>query len=259
MTAASVDTLCVRLRARLRAEQLGPGERLGDERSLAEQLGVPRAQLRSALDRLEAEGLVRRTIGRGGGVRVADGRIERNLNTIEGLPDIARYQGFHVDTRVLRVELTTAGARERRLLQLPEGAAVHRLWRLRLADGRPLSLEESHLPADLFPGLATQDLGSLYRTLRTVYGVEPEYSDESLELTFADHEQAAHLGVDVGSPLVHVQRTATGTGGRPIEAAHEHFVGTRMRFHLRKYGYVTAQHEHQNRHEDQHQHPRRTS
>lgn len=238
MTAASVDALVVRLRTRLAHEQLGPGERLGDERSLADSLGVTRTQLRPALDRLEAEGLVRRTIGRGGGVRVTDGRIERNLNTIEGLPDIARYQGFHVDTRVLRVELGTADARERRRLRLPEGAAVHRLSRLRLADGRPLSLEESSLPADLFPGLGTADLGSLYRTLRTVYGVTPQYSDETLELTFAEPEQAAHLQVEPGSPLVHVQRVATGTAGRPIEAAHEHFVGGRMRFHLRKYGYV---------------------
>lgn len=235
---STADSTCVRLRALLAHEELRAGDRLGDERSLAARLGVPRGQLRQALERLEGEGAIRRTIGRNGGVVVSDGRIERNLNTIESLPEIARYQGVHVETFVLRAELATAGALDRRLLDLDEGAAVHQILRLRIAGGRPLSLELSHLPADLFPGLDTQDLSALYRTLRDAYGITPVYSDETLELTLADDEQAHHLEVDPGTPLIHVQRTAMGSTGRAIEVAHELFVGDRMRFHLRKYGYV---------------------
>jgi len=58
-------------------------------------------------------------------------------------------------------------------------------------------------------------------------------------VTVADAELAEHLGVDEGAPLVHVQRTTIGSTGRPIELAHEYFVGARMRFHLRKYGFVS--------------------
>jgi GntR family transcriptional regulator len=234
----AADEVHANLRAMLAREELHPGDRLGDERGLAELLGVPRGRLRLALDRLEGEGVIRRTIGRGGGVVVADGRLERHLNTTEGLPQIARYQGIDVQTRVLRVELAVAGARDRRLLHLLEGAAVHRITRLRFADGSPLSLEYSHLPADLFPGLASQDLSSLYRTLHLVYGVEPVHSDETLELTAADAGQAGHLAVDEGTPLIHVERTAVSARGRPIELAHEFFVGHRIRFHSRRYGYV---------------------
>ena len=233
------DVVCARLRAMLARDEYGPGERLGDERSLAASLGVPRTQLRQALDRLEEAGEVRRTIGRGGGVVVADGRFERHLNTIEGLPEIARRQGVVLETEVLRVELTTAGPRDRRLLQLPDGATIHRITRLRVADGRPLSVELSRLPTDLFPGLGTQDLTSLYRTLKSCYDITPVYSDESLQVTQADADLAARLSVDVGAPLVHVQRTTTGSTRRPIELAHEYFVGSRMRFHLRKYGFVS--------------------
>lgn len=234
----AASTAEVRLRALLTREEYAPGERLGDERSLAAALDVPRSQLRHALDRLEGDGLVRRTIGRAGGVVVADGRFERNLSTIEGLPEIARRQGVHLETRVLRVELALAGPRDRRRLHLPEGAAVHRLTRVRVADGRPLSLELSCLPADLFPGLATQDLTALYRTLASHYDITPGVSDEQLQLAAADDAQAAHLDVAVGTPLVDVERTTTASTGRVIELAHELFVGTRMRFHLRKYGYA---------------------
>jgi GntR family transcriptional regulator len=238
MTDADTDALLSRLRAMLSREELRAGDRLGDERGLADRLGVPRTRLRVALGRLESEGLIRRTIGRGGGVVVADGRLERHLNTTEGLPDIARYQGIDVRTTVLRIELTLAGARDRRMLQLAEGAAVHRVSRLRFAAGTPLSLEVSALPAELFPGLASQDLSSLYRALRTVYQVEPVQSDETLELSAAAADQAVLLGVPEGTPLIRVERVAVSAAGRPIELAHEFFVGARIRFHSRKYGYA---------------------
>jgi GntR family transcriptional regulator len=229
----------VRLRAMLTREEFGPGERLGDERSIAASLGVPRTQLRLALDRLEDDGAVRRTIGRGGGVVVADGRFERHLNTIEGLPEIARRQGVVLTTEVLRFEVATAGPRDRRLLRLGDGATVWRITRLRVAGGRPLSVELSTLPSDLFPGLGTKDLTSLYRTLKDDYGITPVYSDEALQVTAADAGLAERLAVDEGAPLVHVQRTTTGSTDRPIELAHEYFVGARMRFHLRKHGFVS--------------------
>ena len=235
MTAADV---AARLRGLVAREDLRAGDRLGCERGLAEDLGVPRAQVRAALELLEADGVVRRVIGRGGGALVADGRVERHLNTVESLPEIARYQGVRVTTTVLRMELTTAGSRARRRLGLSDGAAVHRLVRLRRADERPLSIETSHLPADLFPGLAQLDLSSLYGTLREAYGVVPVHSDETLQLAAADAWQAELLDVAPGTPLFHVERTATGTAGRAIEWAHELFVADRMRFHLHPYGYV---------------------
>lgn len=233
-------TAYVRLRALLRSEELRPGERVGDERSLAAGLGVPRAALRTALAALEDEGAIRRTIGRAGGVLVADGRIERHLNTTESLPVIARYQGIEVTTVVLRAALAVAGPRERRLLNLEEGARVHHLLRLRSAGGQPLSIEASVLPADLFPGLAEQDLSSLYSTLRTVYGVWPSYSDETLEVEAASPADAELLGVPAGTPAIRVHRAATGQRGRPIEVGEEVFLADRMRFHLRRYGHTVA-------------------
>ena len=235
----TADEVAARLRARLTAGGYVPGERLGNERTLAAELGVPRGVLRAALDRLTALGLVRRTIGRAGGVIASDGRIERHLNTTESLPEIARYQGVQVDTRVLHAVLGLADAAEARRLGLPEGAPVHRILRLRLADGRPLSLEASCLPADLFPGLDREDLSMLYRTLRERYGIGPVFSDETLEVVCADREQARHLAVPPGSALLHVRRVAAGSTGRPIELGQEWFVADRMRFHLRTYGYVT--------------------
>lgn len=167
-----------------------------------------------------------------------DGRIERNLNTIESLPDITRRQGVGLHTDVLRAQIAVATGQDCRLLDLAEGSKVYRVTRLRSAGGTPLSLEYSRLPALLFPGLIGHDVSTLYRCLREHYRVMPEYSDETLELTFADEQQAHLLGIEPGSALVHIHRVTMGDGGAPIEIGRELFVGERMRFHLRKHGFV---------------------
>lgn len=225
------------LRAMMRRQELRPGDRLGDERSLAAELGITRSRLRDALDLLQAAGHVRRRLGRGGGVFASDGRIERNLNTIEGLPDITRVQGVRLVTTVLRVDLVRAGPLDRRLLRLPTGAAVYHLQRLRRTDdGTGLSLEDTRAPASVFPDLDAQDLTQLYRCFRETYGVTPAVSDESIEVAYATTGQAELLGVGTGTALVRLSRLTLDDQQRPVEIGTELFVADRMRFHLRRYG-----------------------
>ncbi|PZR52641.1 GntR family transcriptional regulator [Xylanimonas oleitrophica] len=237
-----MEEAAARLRAMMRRAELAPGDRLGDERTLAAELGIPRARLREALAVLQAEGVVRRRLGRGGGVFASDGRIERNLNTIEGLPDITRVQGVHLTTTVLRAEIAVPSPADRRALGLAEGQMVYHVQRLRMADGTGLSLEDTRAPAALFPDLHRQDLTSFYRCLREVYGVEPKVSDESVEVTYADAEQARLLGVPPAAPLLRLVRRTLDGRGRAIEAGTELFVADRMRLHLRRYGVVGDPH-----------------
>ncbi len=231
------------LRAMMRRQELRPGDRLGDERSLAAELGITRSRLRDALDVLQSAGAVRRRVGRGGGVFASDGRIERNLNTIEGLPEITRVQGVRLVTTVLRVELAAAGPLERRLLRLPAGSRVYHLQRLRrTGDGAGLSLEDTRVPAAAFPGLEEQDLSQLYRCFREVYGVRPSVSDESVEVTYATARQAELLGIEPGTALVRLSRLTLDEHRRAVEIGTELFVADRMRFHLRRYGVVGNPH-----------------
>jgi GntR family transcriptional repressor for pyruvate dehydrogenase complex len=57
--------------------QLGPGDRLVPERALAEQFGVSRVTVRDALRMLEAEDLIRSTVGAPGGAIVTAPRPSR--------------------------------------------------------------------------------------------------------------------------------------------------------------------------------------
>ncbi|GAB3167655.1 GntR family transcriptional regulator [Myceligenerans halotolerans] len=219
------------------AERFHPGEQIGNERALAERLGVGRTVLRQAIDRLEQEGSVRRAIGRSGGLFFHDGRIQRHLNTVEGVPDMVLHQGRTIATQVLRAEIAVPEPDERRRLALDAGAAVVRVRRLRLVDGVSWSLDHSTLPTSRFPGLLSRDLtGSLYRVLASEYALELDHADETIEAVPATAEQAAMLSVSEGSALLKICRVAWDVTGAPVEYAHDLFRADRTRVHMQNYG-----------------------
>lgn len=225
------------VRRLLREERFHPGESLGSERALAERLGVGRAVLRQALDRLEEEGTVRRSMGRAGGVFAHDGRLERHLNTTLGVPEMVRAQGLRVTTRVVAAGLAVAAPDEVRNLHLAEGEPVVRIVRLRLVEGVSWSLDTSVLPSRRYPGLLQRDLtGSLYALLTQEFGLELDRADETVEAVPATQDQAVVLGVTPGSALLEIRRTAFALDGTAVEYAHDFFRADRTRVHLQKLG-----------------------
>jgi GntR family transcriptional regulator len=206
------------------------GDRLPAERELAETLSVSRTTLREALAQLERTGYVTRRPGRGGGTFVSKPKVERDLTSLAGLPDHLRRQGHTSSARVLSARLMASDGWTAAELQLPEGAMVYEIIRLRLSDGEPLSLERSRFPADTFPGLLEHPLGgSLYAILREDYGVPPFRARESIEPVVAGPVEAEAFGVEEGEPVLSVQRVTFDEAGTPIEVGHDLFRGDRTR------------------------------
>lgn len=233
----AVEALRAQLRRYALSGEFRPGERLGSERGLAETFGVPRTQLRRVLDDMEARGEIQRWLGRTGGVFLNNQRIQRHLNTVEGVPDMVRQQGLAIETTVCEAIRDRSSAAEQRNLQLRADQDVYRVTRLRLVDGLAWSLDHSALPAHHFGGLLKADLtGSLYGILRLNYGVEPDHADEEIEVVSATASQADMLGVRAGDPLFEIWRVAYDDADRPIEFAHDFFRADRTRIHMQKYG-----------------------
>src|SRR5580700_3033893 len=212
------------------AGQLAPGDRLPAEHDLAAWLGVSRMTLRHALGELSQRGLVTRTVGRGGGTFVAEAKFEQDLTTLAGFSEQLRRHGKVASARVLAATRIPASPAAAAALELPEGAAVHDVRRIRLADGRPIVIEHSQFPADLFPDLLDCRLdGSLYELLADNYGQRPHRARESLEPVVAGVREAEALEVEEGAPLMLVERTAYSMTGRPLEFARDLFRGDRTK------------------------------
>ncbi len=226
----SAAALRDRLAADIAAGAAAPGERLGAERELAARLGVSRSTLRAALDALETAGAVRRVRGRSGGIFVAERRVERDLTRLTSLPAYLRRQGFQSGARVLSTATVGADPETAAALDLPAGALVLEVVRVRLADEQPISLERARFPADRFPGLLDRSLsGSLYELLEAGYDLHPSEAEERVEVVGATAAEARVLEVRAGAPLVAIVRTAWSEDGRPFERSHDLFRADRVR------------------------------
>ena len=92
-------------------------------------------------------------------------------------------------------------------------------------------LEDSWLPAALFPGLLDHDLtGSLYVLMRDGYGLDPVSAVERLEPIVARAHEARALAVPEGAPLMLVERLARAADGTAVEFARDRHRGDRARF-----------------------------
>jgi GntR family transcriptional regulator len=212
------------------AGRLRPGDRLPTEHDLAAWLGVSRMTLRQALGELAIRGLVTRTVGRHGGTFVAEPKLERDLTTLAGFSEQLRRHGKVAGARVLTAEQIPASRAAAAALQLAEGDAVHEVRRIRLADGKPIVIEHSLFPVNLFPDLLACRLdGSLYELLEQRYGQRPHRARELLEAVVAGVREAEALDVEQGAPLMLVERTAYSAEGRPLEFARDLFRGDRTR------------------------------
>jgi GntR family transcriptional regulator len=209
---------------------LRPGDRLPPERDLAADLGVSRMTLRQALASLAARGVLDRGVGRG--TFVAEPKVEHDHRRVAGFTAQMEAAGLEPGARVLRAALEPAPEALARTLGVDRGAPLAHVARLRAGGGEPLTLEDSWVPAERFPGLLDRDLsGSLYALMSAI---DPRFAPvravERLEPVLARPDEARALGVRPRSALMLVERTAHAAGGTPVEHARDRHRGDRARF-----------------------------
>jgi GntR family transcriptional regulator len=208
---------------------MSPGSPVPPERELARRYGTSRTTVRQALAELVIEGRLLRMQGKG--TFVAKPKVAQVLE-LASYTEGMRQHGLHPQTRILDIGYVTADDHLANLLGIRTGGRVLRLHRLRLADGEPMSIDTSHLPARRFPGLRKQleRHASLYETLRTDYGIHLAEAEETIETVLADPHDAQLLAVDPGIPLLLLSRHAIDSTGEPVEWAQSWYRGDRYKF-----------------------------
>jgi GntR family transcriptional regulator len=218
------------LRARIRAGDLAPGERVETELELMDRHGVSRATVRQALGGLIAVGALE--VRRGLGTYVASGRFEHTIGGFYSFSREIERHGLRPGTKVLELRKEAASDFVAEGLGIPAGTEVVALRRLRLAGPDPLVVETSHLPAARFPGLETVDFSKvrLYDTLMTTYGCRPTRARESFEPVLLTSDEATLLDQPRGAAALRVERIAFDQDDVTIEFCRSTVRGDRYRY-----------------------------
>lgn len=224
------------LRGRIEAGELPGGHALPAERDLAARLGVSRVTVRQALAQLTEAGLLTRRHGSGTFVAPRPAQevgqeAPRPLGLLNSFSEDARSRGQTPGAQVLNFARTPPTAHEALTLGLSPAGAVYRVRRLRTANGEPLAVEESTLPAALVGELTAADVtdASLYALL-TARGLRPQRAIRHLRAVNADPDLSALLGLPVGAALLVTERVSWTPGGQPVEYARAWYRGDRYDF-----------------------------
>ena len=189
----------------------------GDE-ELRAQYGVSRHTVREAVRRLQAEGVIER--GRGRGTFVRERMIEQPLGAFYSLFRSVEAQGFVQRSVVRHLEERRDEQAAGVLGCAPDEPLVY-LERLRLADGEPIVLDWSWLPAALARPLLQVDFTrtALYRELHVRCGVRANAGWERLRPVLLTREQRDLLGLRARTPALAIERL-TLRDTTPVEWRH---------------------------------------
>ena len=206
------------------------GDQLPTEDSLIARFGVSRITVRRAIQNLVSRGLVE--IRRGKGTFVAAPKITQDLRELSGFVEDMHALGRKPTARVIGREIVTADATVASQLALTRGQRVVRIRRVRLADGVPLSFDETYLPLEIGKKIITEDLKiePIFSLLERRYNVPLIEAEYKLDAVAAEREVAAALKVKQRSPIFRIERTSYSTGSRPVDYEKLHYRGDLVQF-----------------------------
>src|SRR5215469_7052221 len=206
------------------------GDQLPTEDSLIARFEVSRITVRRAIQNLVSRGLVE--IRRGKGTFVAAPKITQELTELSGFVEDMRAVGRKATARVMGKDIVSADATVADHLALTKGERVVRIRRVRLADGVPLSFDETYLPVEIGKRIITNNLRvePIFSLLERKYDVPLIEAEYKLEAVAAEAEVAAALRVKQGSPIFRIERTSYSTGGHPVDYERLHYRGDLAQF-----------------------------
>lgn len=196
---------------------IAPGEKIDNEISLANALGLSRPTMRQAIQVLVDKGMLVRK--RGVGTQVVHGKISRSVELTSLFDDLSAA-GQKPRSDILELKRTTATEEVAQQLQLTVGDQVWSLERLRFIGDEPLALMHNFLPADLIDlnGIDLAKTG-LYASMRES-GILMRVARQRIGARRADARDARLLHEKRGAPLLTMQRTTYDNAGRAVEYGH---------------------------------------
>jgi len=221
------------LMEKIHSGELLTGDLLTSEEELARVYKVSRMTARQALHGLKTKGFA--VSQKGLGTFVTRPKLEKNIMHLRGFTEDMKHLGMVPSSKLLEQTVVKPTEELAEKLKVGTEELVMRLRRLRLADGIPMALEDSHIPLRRFPGLEKISFAkqSLYFVLRETFGVRVAWADEVIEALPATREDAELLTIPKRASVLSISRIIMTTEETPIEVACSRYRGDRYKASIR--------------------------
>ena len=197
---------------------LRPNDRFPSEEAIAAAFNVSRPTASRATRELLDRGWLHRERGRGTFV-ARESYVESALLTDE-LSLSSQFQNdVRLTSQAIYSRIAAASNEAAHALNLPRGAPIVELRRLRSIDRRPVLVSDTSLPAARVPALEEQEFvdGSLFATLRERYSVPVARCERWLEASeMFSHEIANLLQIPLLAPILLVRGLAYTSEGEAV-------------------------------------------
>lgn len=185
----------------IREENLQPHDRLPSERELSELWNMNRGTLRSAIGRMEKDGLLYSK--HGAGTFLAMPKLRRNLHDLHSFSESVKAQERMLKNRLLSMKLVESDKHLSEQFHTVLGTLLYEIVRLRIVDEIPLLIETAYVPKDCCPGLENYNLEeeSLFQILEEFYGVVLKQGEEKISITYTTEEESSILELPAETPV----------------------------------------------------------
>lgn len=219
------------IRSKIEEGEYLPGMAIPSENDLADTYGINRMTVRSGIDALVSEGILKRVQGKG--VYVVGNKVERDLETLGGFTQTMREKNTKPHTKVLIKALRKAGDKYSLVFGIEPEDDIYYIKRICSADDEPVSLEEIYIPKYIVPKLEGIDLGvfSIYEVY-DFYGIKVTRAWQTLDLIKLEQKDARMLGIDANLSVMLFECTSYDDKNRVIEFARTYTRGDKCNFNV---------------------------
>ncbi len=223
------------LEALIKDGALKPGEMLPSEKDLETQFNISRITVRRALQELAVEEKIARFPGKGS--FVLQPKVEP-LTALTSFSENMRSRGLNPSYQNTTVRLVKAPPKVAQFFQAQDDEKVLNIYRLLLADGIPMAIQDAYLPGSVYeaaPRLFVPEVLnviSMYNTLELELGIKLVRAEEFVEAGQATAAEAEQLGVKRGDLVLVVTRMTRAASDRPIEYVKLVFRADRYRYRV---------------------------
>jgi len=219
------------LRGKILQGEWQEGDQIPSESELMNFYSVSRITVRQVLNRLVNESLIYREQGRGS--FVSERTLEEGLTRIISFTEDMHQRGLSPQTQIIFSGIVPSPPEVAVHLGIKPGEEMVRLDRLRLANEKPLSIEESFLVHRYCPGILDGDyaLEPLREALNSKYGIQLVRAKQAIRAVLATIDQARLLTISTRSPLLYLERISFSQMDVPVEYLRIYYRGDRYSLH----------------------------